>query len=208
MKVSSSSKWRTKRIARNCVIALVALLLLGGGYLGELQLTGNFHTVVAGQFYRSGQLTAAQIDEYAKEYGVKTIINLRGANAGSSWYDAEVSEAARLGIAHVDFGMSARRELTASQADSLIALMKSAQKPILVHCKAGSDRSGLASALYLAAVVRKSEEAAEGQLSIRFGHFSLPFIPEYAMDRTFEALEPSLGYPVRDAHKNTGEGAR
>lgn len=39
MKASSSSKWRPKRVARNFAIALVALLLLGGGYLGELQLT-------------------------------------------------------------------------------------------------------------------------------------------------------------------------
>jgi hypothetical protein len=45
------------------------------------------------------------------------------------------------------------------------------------------------------AAVKKSDEAmAKGQLSIGFGHLALPFIPEYAMDRTFEALEPSLGF--------------
>lgn len=91
--------------------------------------------------------------------------------------------------------MSARRELSAAKAAKLIVLMKGAQKPILIHCKAGADRSGLASALYMAAIARVGEATAEGQLSIRFGHFSLPFIPEFAMDRTFEALEPSLGYP-------------
>jgi protein tyrosine/serine phosphatase len=139
-------------------------------------------------------LTPAQIAKYAKEYGIKTIINLRGDNTGSSWYDAEVGEASRLGITHIDFGMSARRELTASQADALIVLMKGAQKPILIHCKDGADRSGLASALYLAAVKKSDEAMAKGQLSIGFGHFSLPFIPEYAMDRTFESLEPSLGF--------------
>ena len=141
-----------------------------------------------------GQPTAAQIAEYAHEYGVKTIINLRGANPGRPWYDAEVSEARRLGIAHLDFRMSARRVLTSSEADSLIALMKRAEKPMLIHCKAGSDRTGLAAALYLLTVKKPDEAAAEGQLSIRFGHFSLPFLPEYAMDRTLEALEPSFGY--------------
>jgi protein tyrosine/serine phosphatase len=193
MKAFSPSEWRPKRLVRNFAIGLLALLLLGGAYLGELQLTENFHTVVAGQLYRSGQPTAETIDEYAKAYGIKTIINLRGSNIGKSWYDAEVGEAKRLGIAHVDFGMSARRELTAAKAAELITLMKGAQKPILIHCKAGADRSGLASALYLAAIARAGEAAAEGQLSIRFGHFSLPFFPEFAMDRTFEALEPSLG---------------
>ena len=194
MKESFPGRWRARHAARHGAIALVALLLVGGGYLGELQLTGNFHTVVTGQIYRSGQPTAAQIAEYAHEYGVKTIINLRGANPGRPWYDAEVSEARRLGIAHLDFRMSARRVLTSSEADSLIALMKRAEKPMLIHCKAGSDRTGLAAALYLLTVKKPDEAAAEGQLSIRFGHFSLPFLPEYAMDRTLEALEPSFGY--------------
>jgi protein tyrosine/serine phosphatase len=72
--------------------------------------------------------------------------------------------------------------------------MERAEKPILIHCKAGSDRTGLAAALYLLTVNKPDEAAAEGQLSIRFGHFSLPFLPEYAMDRTFEALEPSFEY--------------
>lgn len=167
-------------------------LLLGGTYLGTLQLTGNFNTVVAGEFYRSGQLSAAQIVNYTKQYGIKTIINLRGNNAGSAWYDREVSEAKRDNIAHIDFGISARRELTAEEAAHLIAIMTDAAKPILIHCQAGADRSGLASALYLAAVKKVDQVTAARQLSIRYGHFSLPFIAEYAMDRTFEAFESSL----------------
>jgi len=75
--------------------------------------------------------------------------------------------------------------------------MKGAQKPILIHCREGADRTGLASALYLAAIKKAGEAVAEGQLSIRYGHISLPFIPEYAMDRAFETLEPSLGITVR-----------
>jgi protein tyrosine/serine phosphatase len=177
-------------------ISLSITLVLGGAYLGELRLSGNFNTVVAGEFYRSGQLTPTQIAEYAKTYGIKTIINLRGDNSGRSWYDAEVTEANRLSIVHIDFAMSARHELTATRATALIALMKDAQKPILIHCQAGADRSGLASALYLGAIKKAGEAVAEGQLSIRFGHFSLPFIPEFAMDRTFKALEPSLGISV------------
>jgi hypothetical protein len=45
---------------------------------------------------------------------------------------------------------------------------------------------------------------AKGQLSIGFGHFSLPFIPEYAMDRTFEALEPSLGFYHLEVNRGSG----
>ena len=58
-----------------------------------LQLGGNFHTVVPGELYRSAQPTAAMIAEYQQNYGIKTIVNLRGENIGSGWYDAEVAEA-------------------------------------------------------------------------------------------------------------------
>jgi protein tyrosine/serine phosphatase len=165
---------------------------LGGTYLGALQITGNFNTVVAGEIYRSGQLSATQIADYTEEYGIRTIINLRGDNTGRAWYDDEVTEAARLNISHIDFAISARRELTAAQAATLVALMRNARKPILIHCQAGSDRTGLASALYLAAIKKSDVSIAQRQLSIRFGHFSLPFIAEYAMDRSFVTLVPSL----------------
>jgi protein tyrosine/serine phosphatase len=191
-------RFNIRRFIRRAGIGLAGILALGGAYLGALQLTGNFNTVVSGELYRSGQLGSAQIEDYAKRFGIKTIINLRGDNTGSAWYDAEVAVARRLNVSHVNFGISARRELTSVQAAALIDLMKTAQKPILIHCQAGADRSGLASALYLAAIKRSDEATAEGQLSIRFGHFSLPFIPEYAMDRTFEALEPALGFRSRD----------
>jgi hypothetical protein len=39
-----------------------------------------------------------------------------------------------------------------------------------------------------------SENEAEKQLSIRFGHFSWPILGEYNMDRTFEMMEPYFGY--------------
>jgi protein tyrosine/serine phosphatase len=181
-------------IVRHGTRALLLGLALVGAYLGVLRYTGNFHTVIAGELYRSAQLTPMQFEKYVKEYGIKTIINLRGVSRGRSWYEAELSEAARLGTNHIDFGISARRQLTAGEVTGLIALMKNSPKPILIHCEAGADRSGLASALYLAAIKRSGEDEATGQLSIWFGHISLPFIPEYAMDRTFDAIKPSLEF--------------
>lgn len=186
---------RARKLGRTIGGVVLALALCGGGYLGALQLTGNFHPVVPGSLYRSAQPTTADIAHYRKTYGIKTIINLRGENAGSPWYDAEIAEAKQLGIAHVDFGMSAGRELTRTEAADLVAILERAEKPVLIHCKAGADRSGLASALYVAAVAKLGEAAAEHQISIRYGHISLPVSATYAMDRTFEALEPWLGFP-------------
>lgn len=169
------------------------LLLVGGLFLGVQQLVGNFHTVVPGQLYRSAQLDAGQIAEMQKTYGIKTIINLRGPSS-ARWYTQEVAEAERLGVNHIDFTLSAQRELTQQQVEELVALMRDAPKPILVHCKGGSDRSGIASALYIAAIAKGTEEAAERQLSLFYGHFPFPFFPAWAMDETFERVEPWLGF--------------
>lgn len=91
---------------------------------------------------------------------------------------------------HIDFGMSASRELDMNQVNQLVAIMRDAPKPILIHCKSGADRTGLATALYLSRVARLSEKEAESQLSIRYGHVSIPYLSAaYAMDRTWENAE-------------------
>jgi protein tyrosine/serine phosphatase len=174
--------------------AVLAVPVVLGIYIATLLLTGNFHTVIAGELYRSAQPSPTQLERYARTFGIKTVINLRGANESASWYRAEIDESKRLGLAHDDFRMSSRTELTQGEAAALISLFKSAQKPILIHCTDGSDRTSLASALYIAAVARLGEEAAEEQISIRYGHIAMPLSPTWPMDMTFEALEPWLGF--------------
>ena len=87
---------------RSALALLVATLGLGG-YVGYLQLSGNVHSVVAGEIYRSAQPSTAQLTAYASRYGLRTVVNLRGANPGRPWYDREVAASAHLGVAHVDF---------------------------------------------------------------------------------------------------------
>jgi protein tyrosine/serine phosphatase len=171
------------------------LFLLVGGYSSYLAATDNFHIVVPGQVYRSSQPSAETIADIQKRYGIRTILNLRGDSGRPQWYEAEVAEARALGITHVDFGMSAAEELTPEKAEMLIKIMRDAPKPILIHCRSGADRTGLAAALYLAAIAKTDEKTAEGQMSIFYGHVSLPIMAGFAMDRTFEKMEPLLGLP-------------
>jgi len=185
---------RVKRVLRRGVMGFAAVVLLLGGYLTTLQVSGNFHTVLRGEVYRSAQPVPQQIAVYARRYGIKTIINLRGEQDDREWYRDEIAESKALGISHIDFPMSASRELTPAQAEQLIALMKSAEKPLLIHCWRGADRTGLASALYVAAVKGMGEPVAEAQLLPIYGHLSIPFTPAYAMDKTWQMVEPSLGY--------------
>ena len=123
------------------------------------------------------------------------MINLRGANPTKAWYRDEVAAARRLGLTVIDFRMKASRRLSGEEAAGLIRLLRSVQKPVLVHCKGGADRAGLASALYLATVKGLPKALAQQQLSLAYGHVAWPFAPAYAMDESFLALQRSPGDP-------------
>ncbi|MFN3442180.1 MAG: tyrosine-protein phosphatase, partial [Rhizobium rosettiformans] len=125
--------------------------------------------------------------------GIKTVINLRGENPGKDWYDDEIAATAAHGARHVDFGMSARKDLTAERTQELLSILKTAEQPILVHCMSGADRTGLASVIFLQQVAGVDEEEAEWQLSPLYGHINLPFLAAYAMDDSWEALEKVIG---------------
>lgn len=196
------------KIKRICLCIGAASLVIAG-YFIILELSGNVHAVVAGQVYRSAQLSAQQIAGLKDKYAIRSIINLRGPNAGKPWYDDEVAAAASLGIKHIDFGMSSRVLFSQTEASALVAIIRAAPKPVLIHCQGGADRSGIASALYLRAVAGSSDDAAEEQLSIRFGHIAIPVVSAaYAMDVSWEALEPWLdglaaAMPMDVIHHNT-----
>ena len=188
------SRLRPTGIGRYFVNGLLAVVIFVGGFYLHMLVTYNFHPVIDGEVYRSSQPSPSAIALYQKQYGIKTILNLRGDNSGHAWYDKEVQQAERLDIKHIDFRMSSSRELTHDEALKLVALMRDAPKPLLIHCQAGADRTGLASALYLAAIAKSDENTAERQMSIFYGHIGLPMNHAYAMDRTFEKMEPWLGF--------------
>lgn len=185
----------TRRIILGAGLSAALGAAAMAGYLGYQQSIGNFHAVVEGEVYRSGQLSPDALAEVHRSYGIRSILNLRGTYPGEAWYDAEVAEAARLGIAHVDFEMNASIQLTDPDAEQLIALMREMPKPLLVHCRHGSDRTGLAMSLYLAAIRRADEATAEGQLSLWFGHFAVPVLSDaWPMDESWERLEKGFGF--------------
>lgn len=182
--------WK-RRLTRGCAAGLV----LVGLYAGWAYANGNLHTVVEGELYRSATLQPGRLREVIQNRGIRTIVNLRGRNEASSWYREEARVAGETDVKLIDLPWSASRELTDAQVAAFFEVLADAPRPILIHCRSGADRTGLAAALYLAAIKKVDEFTAELQLSPLFGHIGLPFAPFYAMDATFERLEPSLGYP-------------
>lgn len=184
-----------RRALRRLGISIIACMVLAGGYLAALRMTGNFHEVIPGRYYRSAQLSASSLGSYIDRYGIKTVINLRGAAPGRPWYDAEIAAARTHGANHVDFAMSAKRGLSAAESFALVELLRNADGPVLVHCLGGADRTGLATVMYLQQIAGVDEETAEWQLSPIYGHLNLPFLGVYAMDDTWETFEKLIGLP-------------
>jgi protein tyrosine phosphatase (PTP) superfamily phosphohydrolase (DUF442 family) len=181
----------THRIGR-FVACTTAVLLIGiglaCGWAIGLQLVGNVHVVEGGILYRSAQLNGHKLANVVAAYGIKSVINLRGENRGLWWYDDEMRVATTQGIAHFDVRMSAVRDTDDATVTQLMETLQMAPQPMLIHCESGSDRTGLAAALYERFVKERPAEVAAGQISFRYGHFPWLGNRTVAMDRTYWRL--------------------
>ena len=173
-------RWRRRALA--ALLAPVGALLL---YAGYTLYDANFHVVVNGEAYRSGQMSAAQFTHVIQTYGIKSILNLRGENPCTAWHQAEIQTAAKWHVVHYDFGFGSGDELTLAQMDKLVTLMRDAPKPILIHCLGGADRSGLASSLFCYAIDGEKPGQAHRQLTFWDGHVPLIRPKVTAMDDSF-----------------------
>ena len=159
--------------------------LLLGAYLGLLQLTGNVHAVQAGIVYRSAQLDQDDFESIIKSRKIRSILNLRGEDANERWYRSEMAAVQATGVRHFDYGIGSTSYVDAKQVKEILAILRSAPKPLLIHCASGADRTGLVAALYLAEIEGKPVEEAAQQLSILYGHFPYLGSRTVAMDNSF-----------------------
>jgi protein tyrosine/serine phosphatase len=173
-------RWRRRLIAV-LVVPLVALL----AYAGYTFFEANLHSVVSGEAYRSGQMNANELAHTIQKYSIKSVLNLRGENLTTDWYQEEIATSAKLKVVHYDRSLGSGTALTLEQMDDLVTLLRLAPKPILIHCLGGADRSGLVSALYRLAIAGQAPDLADRELTIWYGHVPLIRPKVTAMDDSF-----------------------
>lgn len=103
------------------------------------------------------------------EIGIKSIINLRGPDI-YSYYLFEKEACAEYRIALYDLPLQARELLPAETYLELFDLMDRVEKPMLLHCKSGADRTGLAAVFYMIDYMGAPVEEAAKQLSLKYSH--------------------------------------
>ena len=176
---------RKRRLLRLSAFVLAPAAAFVGLYILTLELTGNVHEVILGEVYRSGQLSPSRLAQVAAKYGIRSVLNLRGPNPGKTWYDEEVASCSAQGITHIDVCWSALHDISPDRCGAVEQLIERAPKPLLLHCQAGADRSGLAASVCLLGH-GSTPEVARTQLSIWYLHFPYFGSGTRAMDESFD----------------------
>lgn len=117
---------------------------------------------------RSNNPTTARYEDFAKQ-GYRTVLNLRN---DTHLAPVKLSEetCARLGFTYVSFPMAPRRVPTRAELLDLVALLPTLEKPVLIHCKSGADRTGIVAAIWKMTQNQEPLSEARKELSLRYLH--------------------------------------
>ncbi len=134
------------------------------------KILDNFHSVQSGVLYRSAQLKPSRLRKYVQKFGIKSVINLRGVNKKTKWWQAEKATLEKLNVNYYNIPFNANSYSSKENLHKLLYLYKHAPKPILIHCRDGADRSGEAAALWILEQQGKQKKDAFKHLSLKYGY--------------------------------------
>ncbi|SIO62673.1 Tyrosine phosphatase family protein [Singulisphaera sp. GP187] len=169
----TQSRTRQRRQRRLVVVGLLLVVAWGVAFLFRNPLFHrNFGVVAKGLVYRSAQ-PEANLKGLIKTYKLGSILNLRGGGSSDPFYTDEVGLVSAEGVDFYDYPMSATQRPKRRDLLTLIDLFQRCRYPLLIHCKSGSDRTGLASGLYLMVRSGTPPEKALEAFSLFYGHVPL-----------------------------------
>jgi protein tyrosine phosphatase (PTP) superfamily phosphohydrolase (DUF442 family) len=160
--------WRRSRWSWLVRVPVLLAGLAGAGF-ALIQHQGNFGVVDPGRVYRSRR-PGGDLNEWVRAYRLATILNLSGGTQDDSWYASEVRVARERDVDFYDIPLSATRRPTRRELMILTDLLERCRYPLLIHCKSGSDRTGMTSALYLLLKRGETPEQAVRAFSLGYGH--------------------------------------
>ena len=142
---------RQRRLAAG--FAAFAIVLLAGLAWHEFHdrfLPKRWGVVEQGKLYRSGQLHPALVEKTLREHHIQVVVDLQFED-GTPAQAAEARAIRELGIAQYRFPLNGNGTGDIKHYAAAIARIKAsvdAGKPVLVHCAAGTQRTGGVIAAY------------------------------------------------------------
>ncbi len=159
------------------VISLILITTLTGcSLIGD---KNNIHQVgTAPNIYRSAQLDSNELSKLIRDKDIDIVLNLRGEFKGADWYEAEKATCTKLGVQHIDVGLSMTEAPSKKNLLKILEILKESKEKkqdLLIHCRAGSDRTGLISSIARISLYGEStDEAMLKGLNLVYGHLPDP----------------------------------
>jgi protein tyrosine phosphatase (PTP) superfamily phosphohydrolase (DUF442 family) len=158
---------RRKWIWRGGLAVLALLLSVAAWAAHQRYVRKNFHPVVDGQVYRSAQPSVEDFREWQKRHGIASVLSLQGW-AGTRAVIEERQVVESLGMRFAFNYMSADRLPSPGEVRGLVNLLDTLPRPLLIHCRGGVDRTGMASVLAAMSIGGQSYRDARSHLSVRY----------------------------------------
>ena len=109
----------------------------------------NFHWVERNELARSAQAYLGFLGPFLRRHRIRSLINLRGPNPHFWWWRYEKRVCQRLSVAHVDIPLNSRNLPTRQMLLNILEAVDRAERPTLIKCSGGQDRTSFAVAIYL-----------------------------------------------------------
>lgn len=125
------------------------LAAAAGGVVWSLwtPLPKRFAEVVPGRLYRCGEVSPAHLKRLAEQFKLRTVLSLLNPDAPESV--AERTAAERMHLKWLNVPLPGNGQSTSEERERIAAIVcDDALGPLLVHCAAGTNRTGLAIGLY------------------------------------------------------------
>ncbi|MFZ2148317.1 MAG: dual specificity protein phosphatase family protein [Sedimentisphaerales bacterium] len=163
-----NTSWRVWILRILLVIVIAGLVIwLWKSVLEDRLIPKRWGVVQAGKIYRSGRLSAALVKKMLRENNISVIIDLTGDEPGDRDQEAEKGAAVELGIERLNFPLKGDGTGDINNYAQAIAAIVDAEqkgKPVLVHCAAGTQRTGGVIACYRMLVEKKPPSFAYAEL--------------------------------------------
>jgi protein tyrosine/serine phosphatase len=165
-------------------LVIVVFITIGiGKYVYDMHINHNFETITEGKVYKSGVIPPDEIEDYVKEYKIKSIIDLRFPGTGDEVNNPEIPaelNAEKEAIAKIKgvnyFNNGSDQVPEPHNLDTFFKIMDDPKNyPVLIHCYHGVGRAEMYSAIYRIEYenMEKDEARTNTRLLTKWSSFDL-----------------------------------